>query len=71
MSWSATRILENGTLTEKATQLQQGHGESESKVALEKAQDTALKLIESGALGKGNFNIAMSGHANPSNQTPG
>jgi len=47
---------------------QSGHGEEESRKAMQVAQDAARALLESGAFGTGSFDVLLSGHANPGNK---
>lgn len=75
MSWSASGNVEvgnNGTagpfMPRESPAFQVGHGERESKIAFEKAKDAAIELLNTLSLGRGKFDVRLSGHANPGNE---
>jgi len=78
MSWSAegTATVDNATIAGEPTRKVNlsipglsapEHGAKESQVAFVAAKQATSTLLESGALGQGNFNVSLSGHANPGN----
>lgn len=73
MSWSASTVGRSGDdITQKVYSLDITHEHGvEVDDALGIAQDIALDLIESGALGEGDdkiWSVSLSGHANPGNE---
>ncbi len=42
-------------------------GKKESETAYEVAKKAAQEILESGAIGQGNFSVVLNGHANPGN----
>ena len=77
MSWSASGIAkkekdENPSIVWDQKQLQSGHGERESAVALERVEKAVLDLLALMTLGYGEFKVRVYGHANPGNiKAPG
>jgi hypothetical protein len=77
MSWSVTaEIVRNddadAQVTIKHRQQQTGHGEEESAFAIDRAVRAATLLIDDLAVGRGTFDVTLSGHSNPRNQpSPG
>lgn len=75
MSWYATgqAAVNNGTVTytEGLTTIPEST-KAECQKSLESAKAAVQKILESGVLGEGDFNVSMNGHANTGNvKTPG
>lgn len=77
MSWSAHAIVKRtspapAVFEIQHVQTQEGNGEEESKEAVLIAKEAVLRIVGSGKLGVGTFDVHLSGHANTGNEpTPG
>jgi len=69
MSWNLLGNTDSDSRVESLTaHPQEGYGEEESKAAIEATVQAIRGLVDSGAFGKGKFQVIVNGHSNPDNE---